>query len=135
MSKTVQVYCDGGSRGNPGPAAAGAVILRGKEVVAELQDYLGIATNNVAEYSAVILALRKLRALKLTKADFFLDSELVVRQLTGIYKVKNPDMKLLYDQVQKLSIGLDLSFTHVLRVNNKHADAMVNQCLDKQSTK
>ncbi len=135
MSKTVQVFCDGGSRGNPGPAAAGAVILRDKEVIAELQDYLGVATNNVAEYSAVILALRKLHELKLTKADFFLDSELVVRQLTGIYKVKNPDMKLLYNQVQKLSAGLELNFTHVLRANNKHADAMVNECLDKQSTK
>lgn len=135
MSKTVQVFCDGGSRGNPGPAAAGAVILRDKEVIAELQDYLGVATNNVAEYSAVILALRKLHELKLTKADFFLDSELVVRQLTGIYKVKNPDMKLLYNQVQKLSAGLELNFTHVLRDNNKHADAMVNECLDKQSTK
>jgi ribonuclease HI len=135
MSNVVQVFCDGGSRGNPGPAAAGAVILRDKEVLAELQDYLGIATNNVAEYSAVILALHKLHKLKLTKADFFLDSELVVRQLTGLYKVKNQDMKKLYNQVQKLSEGLDLSFTHVLRANNKHADAMVNECLDKQSTK
>lgn len=134
MSKTVQVYCDGGSRGNPGPAAAGAVILRDKEVITELQDYLGVATNNVAEYSAVILALHKLHELKLTRADFFLDSELVVRQLTGIYKVKNPDMKKLFDQVQKLSIGLDLTFTHVLRTNNKHADSLVNVCLDKQST-
>jgi ribonuclease HI len=130
----VTVYCDGGSRGNPGPAAAGAVILRDKEVVAELQDYLGIATNNVAEYTAVVIALQKLHQLGIAEADFFLDSELVVRQLTGVYKVKNPDMKRLFEQVKNLSVGLKLSFTHVLREKNKHADRMVNECLDKHST-
>jgi ribonuclease HI len=127
----VVVFCDGGSRGNPGPAASGVVIksTNGK-ILGEYCEYLGEKTNNFAEYSAVILALQKLHESKIKKADFYLDSLLVVQQLNGNYKVKHPDMKLLFLEVQKLCMGIELTFSHVLRAKNKEADAMVNQCLD-----
>ncbi len=131
VNSKIEVFCDGGSRGNPGPSAAGVVIktTEGK-ILGEYCEYLGIKTNNYAEYWAVILALQKLHEMEIQKADFYLDSMLVVQQLCGVYKVKHPDMKLLFDKVQALIEGIDLSFTHVLRAKNTEADAMVNQCLD-----
>jgi ribonuclease HI len=132
-SEKVIVFCDGGSRGNPGPAASGVVIktTNGK-ILGEYCEYLGKKTNNFAEYSAVILALQELHKMKIEKADFFLDSQLVVQQLNGNYRVKHADMLDLFKQVQHLANGMDLSFEHVLREKNKEADAMVNQCLDSQ---
>ncbi len=127
----IEVFCDGGSRGNPGPAAAGVVIktTNGK-ILGEYCEYLGIKTNNYAEYWAVIVALERLHEMRIKKADFYLDSMLVVQQLCGVYKVKHPDMKLLFARVQQLMEGMELTFTHVLRAKNTEADAMVNQCLD-----
>lgn len=129
----VIVFCDGGSRGNPGPSASGVVIksTNGK-ILGEYCEYLGEKTNNFAEYSAVILALEKLRELKIDEADFFLDSQLVVQQLRGIYKIKHPDMIELSKKVQALATGMTLTFSHVLREKNKEADAMVNKCLDAE---
>ena len=93
MDKVV-VYCDGGSRGNPGPSALGVVIKTIKgEIIEEIGEYLGIQTNNYAEYSAVIAAIDKLNELDVKEADFYLDSELAVRQLNGKYKVKNEGLK------------------------------------------
>ncbi len=130
-NQKVSVYCDGGSRGNPGPAAAGVVIkTTDGKVMGEYCEYLGIKTNNYAEYWAVIVALQKLHEMKIVKANFYLDSMLVVQQLCGVYKVKHPDMKLLFAKVVQLSEGLELTFTHVLRAKNTEADAMVNKCLD-----
>lgn len=133
VDSKVIVFCDGGSRGNPGPSASGVVIktTNGK-LVGEYCEYLGEKTNNFAEYSAVILALEKLRELKIDEADFFLDSQLVVQQLKGIYKVKHPDMIELNKKVQSLASGITLTFSHVLREKNKEADAMVNKCLDTE---
>ncbi len=129
----VRVYCDGGSRGNPGPAASGVVIKTTKnEEIISLSEYLGIQTNNYAEYSAVILALQWLRENKYQNADFYLDSELVVRQLSGQYKVKNEGLKPLFQQIQMLLDGVNTTFTHVYRSDNAEADAMVNECLDNQ---
>lgn len=130
----VKVFCDGGSRGNPGPAAAGVVITtREDEVIGEYNQYLGVRTNNYAEYSAVILGLSQLKDSKeLVRADFYLDSELVTRQLNGQYKVKHVDMKPLYTQVQELlsEVSVEVSFAHVRRAFNTLADAQVNICLD-----
>lgn len=132
MDKVV-VYCDGGSRGNPGPSALGVVIKTIKgEIIEEIGEYLGIQTNNYAEYSAVIAAIDKLSELDVKEADFYLDSELAVRQLNGQYKVKNEGLKALHSKVLN-SIGtMNISFTHVYREDNKEADAMVNQVLDSQ---
>lgn len=132
MDKVV-VYCDGGSRGNPGPSALGVVIKTIKgEIIEEIGEYLGIQTNNYAEYSAVIAAIDKLKELDVKEADFYLDSELAVRQLNGQYKVKNEGLKALHSKVLN-SIGtMNISFTHVYREDNKEADAMVNQVLDSQ---
>lgn len=129
----VVVYCDGGSRGNPGPSASGVVIksTEGK-ILAEYCEFLGEKTNNFAEYSAVILALQKLQEMGVKKADFYLDSQLVVRQLNGEYKIKHQDMKLLFAKVIELSKEIEVSYTHVLREHNKEADAMVNKCLDAE---
>ncbi len=132
--KHIKVFCDGGSRGNPGPAASGVVITTtNDEVLAEYHEYLGIRTNNYAEYSAVILALKKLGGAGVEQADFYLDSELVMKQLNGIYRVKHPDMKPLYAEVQRLlGVAPRISFSHVRREFNKLADAQVNVCLDAQ---
>lgn len=132
MDKVV-VFCDGGSRGNPGPAALGVVIKTTKgEILEEIGEYLGIQTNNYAEYSAVITALVKLNAMRVKEADFYLDSELAVRQLNGQYKVKNEGLKLLYSKVLETIGSMNISFTHVYREDNKEADAIVNQVLDSQ---
>lgn len=131
MSGRIRVHGDGGSRGNPGPAAAAAVLLTASgEVIEKRSEFMGVATNNQAEYLAVELGLRALRELGYTKADFFLDSQLVVRQLNGQYKVKHPEMKNAFDRIQALKKGLDVTFTHVLRVDNTIADTVVNECLD-----
>lgn len=132
----VKVFCDGGSRGNPGPAASGVVITTtNDEVIGEYHEYLGLRTNNYAEYSAVILGLSELKAHQgVARADFYLDSELVTKQLNGQYRVKHVDMKPLYTRVQELlaATGIEVSFAHVRREYNKLADAQVNVCLDAQ---
>ena len=132
----VKVFCDGGSRGNPGPAASGVVITTtNDEVIGEYHEYLGLRTNNYAEYSAVILGLSELKAHQgVTRADFYLDSELVTKQLNGQYRVKHVDMKPLYAQVQELlrEVCAEVSFAHVRREFNTLADAQVNVCLDAQ---
>lgn len=132
----MKVYCDGGSRGNPGPAASGAVLVNDAgEVVETAQEFLGTATNNVAEYNAVVLGIGLVRKHELESVEFLLDSQLVVRQLNGQYKVKHPDMKVQFDKIQRLLHGLDIRFTHVPRAENHLSDTVVNQCLDAHSTK
>jgi ribonuclease HI len=129
--KEIKVFCDGGSRGNPGPSASGVVITTTKdEVLSEYCEYLGIQTNNYAEYSAVLLALKHIEDYKTGKITFYLDSQLVVRQLNGEYKVKNSNIKGLYEQIIGKISDLNVSFHHVYREDNKLADAQVNKCLD-----
>jgi ribonuclease HI len=93
---------------------------------------LGEQTNNYAEYSAVIKALEKLRDLNILDADFYLDSELIVKQLNGIYKVKHENIKPLNTAVNELLSGMNVTFTHVYRKDNKEADALVNEVLDSK---
>ena len=134
---TVTIYSDGGSRGNPGPSAAGYVIINNQqEVVAEGGEYLGITTNNQAEYQGVRLGLEKALELGYKKIDFKLDSMLVVNQMKGVYKIKNRELWPINERIRMLMTLFDrVSFTHVKRELNQLADKMVNQTLDAQKAK
>lgn len=134
-SKKVIIYSDGGSRGNPGPSASAFVIMDGQEqLIASGGVYLGITTNNQAEYQAVYQALEKARELRIEEIDFRLDSNLVVNQLNGLYKIKNRDLWPIYQNIKQLQADFDkVSFTHVGRELNHIADKLVNEILDEQS--
>lgn len=130
MSYTM--FADGGSRGNPGPAGSGAVIYKGKEEIAQAGAYLGVATNNVAEYTAIILGLKRALELGISELTVKLDSELAVKQINGQYKVKNAGLKPLFKQVKDLAAQFTkISFSHVYREQNAAADAVVNQFIDE----
>lgn len=126
------VYVDGGSRGNPGPAAAGAVLRTPSgEVVDEASRRLGRATNNVAEYQAVLLGLERARELGATEVELVNDSELIAKQLNGRYKVKHVDMKPLHAEARAALARFERwSIRSVPRAQNAHADALVNAALD-----
>ncbi len=128
----VVVHVDGGARGNPGPAAAGAVISTPEgEVLGEASELLGEATNNVAEYRGLLLGLDRARALGATEVDVINDSELVAKQVNGAYKVKHPAMRPLYlDAMAALREFERWSIRSVPRAQNVHADALVNAALD-----
>jgi ribonuclease HI len=128
----VTVHVDGGARGNPGPAAAAAVIAApGGEVLDEASERLGVATNNVAEYRGLLLGLERARALGATEVEVVNDSELVAKQVNGTYKVKHPDMKLLHAAALDALSAFDAwSIRSVPRAQNADADALVNQALD-----
>ena len=128
----VTLHCDGGSRGNPGPAAVGVVITDTEgEVIGEVSQAIGVATNNVAEYEAVIRGLARASELGATEVDLVGDSELVCKQITGEYKVKHPDMKPLHASVRGALAGFDdWTIRTVPRAQNSDADALVNQALD-----
>src|SRR5215216_7587048 len=129
---TVVVHVDGGARGNPGPAAAAAVVATPEgDVLDEAQELLGRATNNVAEYRALLLGLDRARALGATEVEVVNDSELIAKQVNGEYKVKHPDMKPLHAQAQEALRGFRRwSMRSVPRAQNAGADALVNQALD-----
>jgi ribonuclease HI len=126
------VHVDGGARGNPGPAAAAAVISAPDgEVLEEASRTIGVATNNVAEYHGVLLGLERAKALGAREIELIGDSELVARQLSGAYKVKHPAMRTLYEQAMGALRDFDRwSMRTVPRAQNAHADALVNQALD-----
>ena len=128
-------YTDGGSRGNPGPSAAGFVLLDiGETVIREGGTYLGITTNNVAEYQAVYLALEEALSLGATEVSLRMDSQLVANQMNGIYKVKNADLRPIHERIKELAAKFDkVTFTHVLREYNQLADGMVNKILDAET--
>lgn len=125
---------DGGARGNPGPAAYGVVIRNAQgQVLAEWGEHLGVQTNNVAEYSGLVAALEYAAREKYPSLKVLSDSELLVRQMRGEYKVKNPALKELYDRAQALARKLQkFAIEHVLRERNKEADRLVNQVLDRR---
>jgi len=128
----VVAYADGGSRGNPGPAACAAILTDadGAELLRRTRR-LGVATNNAAEYEAVILALEAARELGADRLELRLDSELVARQIEGRYKVKHPDLKPLHARVMALLGAFDAyDVTHVRRAENREADKLVNRALD-----
>jgi ribonuclease HI len=128
----VTVHVDGGARGNPGPAAAAAVITGADgEVLDEAMEVLGTQTNNAAEYRGLLLGARRARELGATEVEFVNDSELVARQLTGEYKVKNAALRPLHEEAQQeLGTFERWAIRSVPREQNAHADALVNQALD-----
>ncbi len=128
------MYADGGARGNPGPAAAGVVIKNEKnETLASYGEYLGEQTNNFAEYSATISGLKKALELGADEIECILDSQLVVEQLNGRWKVKEPTLqKLFLEAWNLLQKFKKIQIRHTLRGNNKEADAEVNKALDKR---
>ncbi len=132
----VIVEADGGSRGNPGPAGYGAVVLAPgtEEVLAERAEGLGITTNNVAEYQGLIAGLRAAVELGATEVDVRMDSKLVVEQMSGRWKVKHPAMKPLALEAGRLveEIG-SVRFEWIPRLRNSRADALANQAMDAQA--
>jgi ribonuclease HI len=128
----VVVHVDGGARGNPGPAAAAAVISAPDgEVLDEAAETIGRATNNVAEYRGLLLGLERARALGATEVEVVNDSELVAHQINGRYRVKHPEMQQLHRRAKALLDGFERwSIRAVPRVQNAEADALVNQALD-----
>jgi len=126
-----KMYTDGGSRGNPGKAAIGVVIYNEKDkVIEKISKYIGTATNNVAEYSALLVGVLALKKLKCTEVEMFLDSLLIVNQLNGKYRVKDSKMKKLYLKVMENLEDIDWTVAHVKRNKNKVADKLVNDALD-----
>jgi probable phosphoglycerate mutase len=130
-------HIDGGARGNPGPAAYGVVIRSPEgQILVELGKYLGLQTNNYAEYSGLLAALEYAQQQKFTGLQVFSDSELLVKQMNGQYKVNHPGLKKLFDRAKELSRQLQyFSIRHVLRQYNRDADALVNQVLDSEQRK
>lgn len=126
------IHVDGGSRGNPGPAAVAAVLSTPDgEVVADAKETIGIASNNVAEYKALLLGLQRAKELGASEVEVVNDSELIQKQINGQYKVKHPDMKPLYAESLKALGDFDSWLVRsVPRAQNKDADALVNQALD-----
>lgn len=127
------IYCDGGSRNNPGHAAYGFVVKANSTVVKTEGGYIGIATNNIAEYTAVVKALSWLeKDFKGQDLEFYLDSNLVVSQLNGIFKVKNAELRNYIVKIRTLIPRFKtVSFSFIPREQNKEADKMVNIALDK----
>ena len=129
----IEVFCDGGARGNPGPAAYGFVVKEQAIVVYQGQGFIGIATNNVAEYTAVIEALTWAKGRHPGQLQFYLDSQLVVSQLSGLYKVKNATIRNLIFKIRTLETNFgQVQYIHIPRGQNKEADRLVNQALDEQ---
>lgn len=129
---SVVAYVDGGSRGNPGKAGAGAVVLdRDGNVISRRKKALGIATNNVAEYSSLVMALKEARSLGAKAVEVFADSELMVKQVNGVYKVRSEGLKPLYNEVKRLQRGFEaFKISHIPRDKNKDADALANEAMD-----
>jgi ribonuclease HI len=126
-------HVDGGARGNPGPAGYGVVIHdpSGRKI-AELSEYLGHQTNNYAEYHGLLAALTYALASGIKALKIVSDSELIVRQMKGIYKVRHPELRRLYDKAQQLVRNLDhFEIRHALREHNRDADRLANEAMDR----
>jgi ribonuclease HI len=136
QENTFKIFSDGGSRGNPGPSAIGVVVnsAQGKQI-ATISKTIGDGTNNIAEYSAVLEAINwLLQNTQSPQVEFYLDSELVCKQLNGEYKVKDENLKKLYFKIREgiVSLGGKISFSHIRREQNAQADALVNEALDSE---
>ncbi len=129
------MFADGGSRGNPGPAASGSVVFRPDgSTIAEVGVFLGIATNNVAEWNGLCAGLEAAAELGITRLAVRMDSELVVKQIKGIYRVKHPALQPFFARAKALLRKFEyVDIQHVPRKQNAAADAVVNQVLDRQA--
>ena len=124
----LDIYIDGASRGNPGNASIGVVICQGEHIVKNISRLIGTATNNVAEYSALICALEEALILKAGQLKIYTDSELLYKQIKGEYKVRHANIKPLYEQVVNLFRGFNSAEVfHIKRENNRGADKLANQ--------
>lgn len=135
-SNAITAYCDGGARGNPGPSGYGVYIEdeQGRKL-AELSEFLGIRTNNFAEYSGLLAALEFALRYDHPRLRVISDSELMVKQIKGQYKVKSPDLRPLYDEAKRRIAGLEsFQIQHVLRNKNKDADRLANLAMDEGMT-
>lgn len=129
----MKLYTDGGSRGNPGNAACAYFLFNEDDLMDFGGKYLGVVSNNVAEYRGLILGLKAAEKLRVESLEVFMDSELIVKQVNGIYQVKNDDMKQEISKVMAVIKSFKLiSFNHVLREKNKYADKLVNTILDSR---
>jgi ribonuclease HI len=129
----ITAYCDGGSRGNPGPSGFGVYIQdEAGKVLAELSEFLGRRTNNFAEYSGLIAALEFATRNGYPQLRVISDSELMVKQMKGQYRVNSPELRPLYEQARRLALKLDrFEIRHVLREKNRHADRLANEAMDR----
>jgi len=128
------IYSDGGARGNPGISAFAIVVCQGKDVIYEHSEFLGIRTNNYAEYRGLIAAIAKAIDLCADDVEFVMDSELVIKQMRGEYKVKSPQLFDLHHDAKSLSSAIPkVRFTHVKRADRmiSRADALLNACMDE----
>jgi ribonuclease HI len=134
MHKHLEIYTDGGARGNPGPAGIGVAIWDGNNLVGTYSKYIGEATNNQAEYQAVIFGLEQAKRLRGHDLDFYLDSELVVSQLNRAFKIKDQLLGSLFVKAWNLMVGFkSVRFHHVPREQNRGADMLVNKAIDGYS--
>ena len=132
----LEIYIDGACRGNPGPASVGVVIYSAGQKIKEVAKEIGEGTNNIAEYSALLEALNEAKQLSGKRIKFYTDSELLAKQVTGQYKVKNEKIKLLFNQVAKLSREFEhIEIKHVPREQNKEADFLASEILKKKQAK
>jgi len=129
---TLTIHIDGASRGNPGEAGAGVYISQDGKMIEGEARYLGRMTNNQAEYNALIIGLERARALGASGVGVMTDSELVAHQMNGVYKVKNPQMKKLFEKAKELADSFQkFSIRHVRREQNKEADRLANRAIDE----
>lgn len=131
-NKKLIIYTDGGARNNPGPAGIGVVIMdENRNIIKEHNKYIGEATNNQAEYTAVIEALKIVKDMDVEELEFYLDSELVVKQLKREYKLKNKDLAPLFLAIHNLSVSFKkITYRHIPREQNAEADKLVNLAID-----
>lgn len=136
MDDKLKIFTDGGARGNPGPAAYAFVICKLDDSVVEKSGkYLGETTNNQAEYRALEAGLERALELKVSHLDVYMDSELAVNQLKGLYKVKNQGLLPIFNKIKKMASKVDsVTFTYIPRALNQLADAEVNRILDEQNS-
>ena len=128
----VHLYIDGASRGNPGLGGAGAYVTdKGGKEICRLTKYLGKVTNNVAEYAALFLGLKEAQKRKVKEITIFSDSELLVRQIQGVYQVKNDVLKKKHEEVMKILKNFNYKIFHVRREKNKIADQLANEAIDQ----
>ena len=130
------MHTDGGARGNPGPAAIGVVIEYPQNNIHEISKYIGIATNNIAEYEAVLAGLEWIseQKIEISEVHIYLDSQLVARQLSGIYRIKNTDLVRIYTRIKEMEnkIKTSVMYHEIPRDQNKRADFLVNKALDSR---
>ena len=134
--KTLELFIDGACQGNPGPAAVGVVVLEGGKTIKNISQAIGDATNNIAEYTALIYGLQEALIQRADKVKVHTDSELLFHQIKGSYKIKNANLKSLHTQVKHLLEGFkSVDFTHVPREQNKKADMLATKALKQEQAK